>query len=380
MLETQFTQYAPARRSDLSTIELQKKMLAEYSGSLRQLYDAVSEIVLIVNQDRQIVFFNSAVPALLGIDDPETIYGMRPGEALGCRCSCTSPSGCGTTSFCSQCGAVNAILAALSNKADLQECRLLKKDNVEAFDLLVRTTPLAIQGQLFIIVAITDISHEKRRRALERIFFHDIMNTAASIRLIANMLQDGTDEKDAAAFKQNLLAGAKQLVEELCSQKELLAAENNELTVRMHPIDGIILMKDVVEVFSNRFRSHRIVMAAPDGKMVLNTDSTLLRRVLGNMILNALEASQPQEAVRVSCGIKDGWAEFRVHNESHIPQEVQLRLFQRSFSTKGPGHGLGTYSMKLLSERYLNGRIDLTSTPQNGTTFVARLPAISPEL
>jgi signal transduction histidine kinase len=107
---------------------------------------------------------------------------------------------------------------------------------------------------------------------------------------------------------------------------------------------------------------------------MLNTDRGLLHRVLGNMILNAIEASSPEEVVSVSCGVTDGYAEFRVHNEGHIPKEIQLRLFQRSFSTKGAGHGLGTYSMKLLSERYLNGRIGLSSSPQLGTTFVARYP------
>jgi sensor histidine kinase regulating citrate/malate metabolism len=55
-----------------------------------------------------------------------------------------------------------------------------------------------------------------------------------------------------------------------------------------------------------------------------------------------------------------------------MPDDVQLQVFKRSFSTKGAGRGLGTYSMKLLSEQYLNGRIALISSPQAGTTFVAR--------
>ncbi len=49
-------------------------------------------------------------------------------------------------------------------------------------------------------------------------------------------------------------------------------------------------------------------------------------------------------------------------------------MFQRSFTTKGEGRGLGTYSMKLLSERYLNGRVEFTSSPEHGTTFTAVYP------
>ena len=368
------TQFAPAQRSDQDTLAIQRKLLAEYPASLRQLYDAVSEIILIVNQDRQIVFFNSAVPSLLKADNPERLYGMRPGEALGCTNACKNPGGCGTSEYCSQCGAVNAILSALSNKADLKECRLLERSKLDALDLLVRTTPLHIEGYTFVVMAITDISHEKRRRALERIFFHDIMNTAAIIHLMADMLNKDPDGQHAAAFKRDLYTGSKQLMDELCSQKELLAAENNELAVKMQPIDGYLLAEDVVKVFRNRFHGHKIVLHAPEGDVWFNSDSGLLRRVLGNMLLNAIEASVPEDAVSVSCGVRNGRAGFRVHNKAYIPRHIQLQLFQRSFSTKGAGHGLGTYSIKLLSERYLNGRVALRSTPREGTTFEVCYP------
>jgi signal transduction histidine kinase len=56
-----------------------------------------------------------------------------------------------------------------------------------------------------------------------------------------------------------------------------------------------------------------------------------------------------------------------------MPREVQLQLFKRSFTTKGTGRGLGTYSMKLLTERYLKGRIAFTSSETDGTTFTVTL-------
>jgi signal transduction histidine kinase len=320
------------------------------------------------------VFFNSVVPSLLGINNPESLYGLRPGEALGCAYACKNPGGCGTSEFCSQCGAVNAILAALSNKADLQECRLLKKDNVEALDLLVRTTPLKIKGQLFSLMAITDISHEKRRNVLEYIFFHDIMNTAVSINMFAKMLDINPDDRNAADIRKNLLIGLNQLIEEIYSQKVLLTAENNELVTKMQSVDGYLLVRDVVEVLKNRFRGHKITVYPPVGKVILNTDQGLLHRILQNMILNAIEASKPEEVVSISCGVKEGYAEFQVHNKGYMQKKIQLQLFQRSFSTKGTGRGIGTYSMKLLSERYLNGSIFLNSSPQSGTTFIARYP------
>jgi sensor histidine kinase regulating citrate/malate metabolism len=64
-----------------------------------------------------------------------------------------------------------------------------------------------------------------------------------------------------------------------------------------------------------------------------------------------------------------------------MPSEVQLQVFQRSFSTKGAGRGLGTYSMKLISERYLQGCVSFVSTAPDGTVFSADYPRIlDPEI
>jgi hypothetical protein len=46
------------------------------------------------------------------------------------------------------------------------------------FDLLVTSSPQYIRGEVFLMVTIMDITSQKRRRIMERVFFHDVMNTA----------------------------------------------------------------------------------------------------------------------------------------------------------------------------------------------------------
>ena len=65
---------------------------------------------------------------------------------------------------------------------------------------------------------------------------------------------------------------------------------------------------------------------------------------------------------------------FRVHNAVVIAAEVQENIFHRRFSTKGEARGVGTYSMLLLSERYLKGSVGFSSSEATGTTFFLRLP------
>jgi sensor histidine kinase regulating citrate/malate metabolism len=92
------------------------------------------------------------------------------------------------------------------------------------------------------------------------------------------------------------------------------------------------------------------------------------------MVLNALESTQDGDAVRVALTLDSGSACVKVINPGEMPRKIQLQVFQRSFSTKGvSGRGLGTYSMKLLGERYLGGTVDFQC--DNGETiFSIKLP------
>jgi signal transduction histidine kinase len=108
------------------------------------------------------------------------------------------------------------------------------------------------------------------------------------------------------------------------------------------------------------------------------SDATLLRRILGNMLKNALEASLEGDIVTLGADARTGQLNLWVHNPAVIPDEYQQRIFQRDFSTKGAGRGLGTYSMQMLS-RLLSGEVNFTSGTGNGTRFILTLPIRSHE-
>jgi signal transduction histidine kinase len=92
------------------------------------------------------------------------------------------------------------------------------------------------------------------------------------------------------------------------------------------------------------------------------------------MVKNALEASRPGDTVTIGCAKENDNAVFRVHNTGSVPADVGGRIFKRFFSTKGDGRGLGTYSMKLLAESYLGGKVWFTSDDEKGTDFYVSIP------
>ena len=107
----------------------------------------------------------------------------------------------------------------------------------------------------------------------------------------------------------------------------------------------------------------------------IETDPTLLGRVVGNLIKNALEASRAGGTVAIRAENLSSQTVISVHNFGVIPREVQLQLFQRSFSTKGgQGRGVGTYSVRLFTEQYLGGEVKFESTDEVGTSFTLVVP------
>jgi signal transduction histidine kinase len=222
-----------------------------------------------------------------------------------------------------------------------------------------------------------DISHEKRRRVLERIFFHDVLNTAGGVRGLAGLIADSSPT-DIPELARLLGLSSDQLVDEILSQRDLAAIESGEF--RPHPIK--CSLRTFLNTTARLCATHeaakgRTIVVEPGAPTdAIVTDRSLLMRVMGNMIKNALEAEPAGAVIRVGADrtADGGWALW-VRNATVIPRTVQLQVFQRSFSTKGEGRGLGTYSMKLLTERFLKGKASFTSTEEAGTEFRITIPS-----
>ncbi len=369
------TFFAPPERAVSKDVDRQYRYFASLTH-LTEFLDATPIIFVVLNAQRQVVYANRALMDALGLEDRAAANGRRPGELLGCVHARENESGCGTTEFCRTCGAVKTILSSLRGSKSIDECRMTQADGT-ALDLRVSGSPLVANGEHFSLFAVEDISHEKRRLVLERLFFHDVLNLAGVVMGAAHLLND---EPVANAhiedLRSMLIDSVELMVDTLKTQRDLSIAESGDLAVRMRQVSSLeMLVSFVRDCTVMPAANNRSIVIDPDSDDVLfETDFHLLERVAENLIKNALEASDPGETVTVSCVADGDFVSFLVHNSAVMPPEVQLQMFQRSFSTKGQGRGLGTYSVKLLSERYLRGTVMFTSMPGSGTTFVVTYP------
>ena len=221
--------------------------------------------------------------------------------------------------------------------------------------------------------------HEQRRRALERIFFHDILNIVGSVRGYAELLKDNQVPGTQEVY--NLLyQGADRSLEDIEAQRVLANAENDELYLEVTSINSQLMIKLIVNLYQNHevSRNKTLSISKQTECFEFESDQSLLSRVLGNMLKNALESTAKGGVVSIGCCRKQEWACFWVHNQETIDSAVQKQIFKQTISTKGKNRGIGTYSMKLLTD-CLQGRVSFSSNEQEGTTFEACYPVRFPK-
>ena len=101
-----------------------------------------------------------------------------------------------------------------------------------------------------------------------------------------------------------------------------------------------------------------------------------LNQVFLNLLVNAGQAIGEQGEIALRTWQEPGWVCVAVADSGcGIPEEVQNRIFEPFFTTKevGTGTGLGLSISYDIVKKH-QGRIEVQSTPGQGTTFTIRLP------
>jgi signal transduction histidine kinase len=226
---------------------------------------------------------------------------------------------------------------------------------------------------------------QKARDDLMRMIVHDLKTPLTSMLATLEMLRDGDfgalDERPARALsdvegKAEDLLG---LIEDLL---DLSRVEEQSLALQPEPIAPAALLAELVFDWGLRFRQEQTETRTEvaDDAPVFAADKTLIKRVLSNLIQNAithspvpvtLELGARRDAAGILLTVSD--------NGPGIPEEYQQLIFQKFEQVHAPNaprvrsSGLGLAFCRVAVESH-GGRIWVHSTEGEGSTFHIQLP------
>jgi len=163
----------------------------------------------------------------------------------------------------------------------------------------------------------------------------------------------------------------------------LLLARSDAGVLRMDrkPLDPMTLIEDVLGRLGPMARAKSIALSLGSMEpMELQGDLVHLRRLLFNLVDNAIKYTPPGGTIRVSMEKRDEWAVLSVEDSGiGIAAEEQRKVFQRFYRSAEArsggqgGSGLGLAIVKSIAEAH-EGRVEIESAQGLGSIFRVFLP------
>jgi two-component system, sensor histidine kinase and response regulator len=231
---------------------------------------------------------------------------------------------------------------------------------------------------------------EKLRDDLMKMIVHDLKSPLTSVLATLEMLMDG-DFGPLSIEQRNALSDAEGKAEDLLALIEDLLEvrriEETALVLNLEAIAPGALLTETVHEWAHRFQQDgaTATIEAADDAPVFHADRALIKRVIGNLIQNALTHSA--SAVRLQLSVRrdgDGVLFTVTDNGPGIPPEYHEIIFRKFEQVKTPNmprvrsSGLGLAFCKLVVESH-GGRIWVQSAGEGqGSSFHFVLPQNPP--
>jgi two-component system sensor histidine kinase BaeS len=219
-------------------------------------------------------------------------------------------------------------------------------------------------------------SDETRRRSVLADITHELRTPLTVIRSQAEAIADGVNPPDEEHIAP--IVAATRALESLADDLRTLSlSEAGALHPDREPVDVELLANETVEAFRTEAATAGVRLdcsLAPD-LPVLSADSAQLRRVLGNLIANALAHTAKGGTVGVEASPAAGGVRITVRDDGEgIPPELLPRVFERFVKgASSTGSGLGLAIVRDLVEAH-GGAVAAESTLGQGTAIQVSLP------
>lgn len=329
------------------------------------VFDGIGSNFLVVDEKLQIHY--------IAYEKVDSSVVLCLGDYLRCTNALAAENGCGCHEYCCNCPLRALLERSMREMKRLEGDASMLLEHNQDYYVHAISTPFIEDGKKFSIVLLIDRTAHNRETMLERVFCHDLLNLSGALNGMLDCLEDG----DPADIRSVLKSISFQMMEEIKAQRDLILAINGSLKIQkeVFKADEVIdfIKSSLSQVASDMFNvSLRIESELKDE--LIESDRVLINRVLHNMIKNACEGSCAGEVI-IRLRSENGRIIYSVHNDAVMEPEIKSKIFIQGNTTKKDGHGLGTFSMKLIGENYLGGKVYFKSEEGFGTEFYFELLA-----
>jgi len=236
---------------------------------------------------------------------------------------------------------------------------------------------------------ITDITHEKEIDKMKTEFVslssHQLRTPITSINWITEMFLNGDFgelNKEQNESIKMINKSSRRMAELIDALLNISRLELGNFSINPEPLILRNIIDDTLKELSYAILKKEIIIKKNYQTKILkiNTDQTLLRIILQNIISNAVFYTLPKTSVTIKTFIKKDYFIIKVIDQGiGIPKEDSSKIFTKLFrssnaqSYKTDGNGLGLYITKLIIDS-LNGTIHFDSTINKGTSFYIKIP------
>ncbi|MGD6852737.1 MAG: PAS domain-containing sensor histidine kinase [Candidatus Bathyarchaeia archaeon] len=205
---------------------------------------------------------------------------------------------------------------------------------------------------------------------------HDIRNPLQAITSDMYIIAEETKTMQDGESKQAILESVESVNQNLSYINKIVS----DLQDYTRPLKPNLQDADLAELIEGTL----LTISIPKGIEVstkiderakpIRTDVAYMRRILTNLMTNAVQAMQEDGKLTVTATKKRSNIIIAVSDTGvGIPEEVQARMFTPLFTTKSKGQGLGLAVVKRLVEA-LGGTIRFNSQESKGTKFIVAFP------
>ena len=333
---------------------------------LSTVLDGMAEGVFALDATEAIRFVNRAGRALLGVSQGEVVDGqpihmlVREPQFL-------------------------ALARAALERGEAHEAEIIW-DGAPKRLLRVRAAPVLETGPGAILL-VGDVSTLRRLERMRSDFVanvsHELRTPLAAIAGAAETLADGalSDPEAGPRFVATIERHADRLTALVDDLLTLSRLESTPESIDRVPVDFATVARQACDAVTARAREGGLTLdVASDGPVRVLGDPEALRRMVDNLVVNAVTYTPPGGAVRVRLTADDGRAVLTVADTGiGIGSEHIARIFERFYridkarSRGKGGTGLGLSIVKHAVNLH-GGDIAVESRPGAGTTFTVSIP------